>query len=183
LHKQKCLAGHCQARRGGRAGANQLWPVECRIARDWSQTETLGVGVGKYGRDDGDWDLLADAGLEFLIERARLETLTSYTELNATLERRTGLPGFDFARADERAAMGHLLYLIVERNRPATKRMISALVTYLGANDAGTGFYSLAQELGELPRDPSARAKLDFWVNEVQELHRYYSRRSQSSST
>jgi hypothetical protein len=64
--------------------------------------------------------------------------MTSYTELNATLQRRTGLAGFGFGRADERAAMGHLLYLIVERNRPATNLMISALVTYLDANDAGT---------------------------------------------
>jgi hypothetical protein len=83
-----------------------------------------------YGRDDEDWDQLADAGLVFLIERARLEKLTSYTELNATLQRRTGLPGFDFGRADERAAMGHLLYLIVERNRPATNLMISALTIF-----------------------------------------------------
>jgi hypothetical protein len=93
-----------------------------------------------YGRGEEDWDQLADAELAFLVERARLAKLTSYTELNATLERRTGLPGFDFGRADERAAMGHLLYLIVERNRPSTGLMISALVTYLGANDAGTGF-------------------------------------------
>ena len=42
-----------------------------------------------YGRDEEDWDQLADAGLAFLIERARLEKLTSYTELNATLQRRT----------------------------------------------------------------------------------------------
>jgi hypothetical protein len=109
-----------------------------------------------YGRDEADWDQLADAGLSFLIERARLAKLTSYTELNATLERRTGLPGFDFGRADERAAMGHLLYLIVERNRPTTKLMTSALVTYLDANDAGTGFYAFAQELGMLPRNASA---------------------------
>ena len=59
--------------------------------------------------DEGVWDQLADAGLAFLVERARLGKLTSYTELNATLERRTGLSGFDFGRADERAAMGHLL--------------------------------------------------------------------------
>ncbi len=51
-----------------------------------------------------------------MVERTRLETLRSYTELDATFKRRTGLPGFDFARADERAAMGHLLYLIFERN-------------------------------------------------------------------
>jgi hypothetical protein len=36
--------------------------------------------------------------------------------------------------ADERAAMGHLLYLIVERNRPSTGLMISALVTHLNAS-------------------------------------------------
>ena len=90
-----------------------------------------------YGRDDLAWDELARAGLEFLLERARLEKLTFYTELNATLIRRTGLPGFDFSRADERAAMGHLLYLIVELNRPETRLMISALVSYLDANDAG----------------------------------------------
>ena len=114
----------------------------------WLQTYIPEETWASTAVTDEDWDRLADAGLAFLVERARLETLTSYTELNATLERRTGLPGFDFARADERAAMGHLLYLIVERNRPATRRMISALVTYLGANDAGTGSYALAQEPG-----------------------------------
>jgi hypothetical protein len=131
-----------------------------------------------YGRSEEDWDQFADAGLAFLAERARLAKLTSYTELNATLERRTGLPGFDFGRADERAAMGHLLYLIVERNRPSTGLMISALVTYLDANDAGTGFYAFAQELGLLPRNVSASVKLDFWVGQVSALHQYYSRRS-----
>ena len=109
-----------------------------------------------------------------MAERARLGKLTSYTELNATLERWTGLVGFDFGRADERAAMGHLVYLIVERDRPATKLMISALVTYLGANDAGSGFYALAQDLGLLPRNASAQAKLDFLVSQVKGLYRCY---------
>jgi hypothetical protein len=136
--------------------------------------------VVAYGRSDEEWDLLADAGLAFLVERARLEKLTSYTELSATLQRRTGLPGFDFSRADERAAMGHLLYLIVERNRPSTHLMISALVSYLDVNDAGTGFYAFAQELGLLSRKASAEEKLDFWVKQVDALHKYYSRRSGS---
>jgi hypothetical protein len=153
-----------------------LRPVERHFARDEAPVGEDGSRlVGMYGRDDEDWDQLADAGLAFLIERARLEKLTSYTELNATLQRRTGLAGFDFGRADERAAMGHLLYLIVERNRPTTNTMISALVTYLDANDAGTGFYAFAQELGELPRNASAQAKLDFWVGQVQKLYQYYS--------
>jgi hypothetical protein len=132
--------------------------------------------VALYGRDDVIWDQLAQVGLEFLVERARLRKLTSYTEFNATLMRRTGLPGFDFSRADERAAMGHLLYLIVEVNRPLTGRMISALVTYLDANDAGSGFYAYAQDLGMLSRKASAQQKLDFWVGQVSDLHDYYSR-------
>jgi hypothetical protein len=130
--------------------------------------------VALYGRDDLAWDELVRAGLEFLLERARLEKLTSYTELNATLMRRTGLPGFDFSRADERAAMGHLLYLIVELNRPTTGLMISSLVSYLGANDAGSGFYAYAQDLGLLQRNASAMQKLEFWSRQVKALYAYY---------
>ena len=100
--------------------------------------------------------------------------MTSYTELNATLVRRTGLPGFDFDRQDERAAMGHLLGLTVDRNRPSTGLMISALVTYLDANDAGPGFYALAQQLGELPRGASSGAKWEFWVWHVRSVHEHY---------
>ena len=54
--------------------------------------------------------------------------------------------------------------------------MISALVTYLDANDAGTGLYAFANELGMLPRNASAQAKFDFWVGQVMALHQYYSR-------
>lgn len=78
--------------------------------------------------------------------------MTSYTEMNVTLARRTGLRSFDFDRADERAAIGNLLGLIVERNRPTTNLMISALVNYLDQNDAGPGFYALAQQDGSLLR-------------------------------
>jgi hypothetical protein len=130
--------------------------------------------VTLYGRDDLVWDELARVGLEFLVERARLGKLTSYTELNATLVRRTGLPGFDFSRADERAAMGHLLYLIVELNRPSTGLMISALVSYLDANDAGSGFYGYPQDLGLLRRNALAMEKLEFWAGQVKTLHEYH---------
>jgi hypothetical protein len=41
--------------------------------------------------------------------------------------------------------------------------MISALVTYLDANDAGTSFYSFARELGLLSRNTPAQENLDFW--------------------
>jgi hypothetical protein len=129
-----------------------------------------------FGRDQSDWDLLAEEGEAFLIERARLGRLTSYTELNAVLERRTGVRRFDFELQAERTAVGHLLGLIVvERNRPVTGLMISALVIYLDGNDAGSGFYKLAQDLGELPPGTlTPRVKEKFWVGQVKALHAYY---------
>jgi len=70
--------------------------------------------------------------------------------------------------------MGHLLGLIVERNRPTTGLMPSALVTYLDANDAGAGFYRLASQLDLVPCGASSRAKEEFWVTQVKALHTHY---------
>lgn len=70
-----------------------------------------------YGRADNEWDILVEAGRGLLVERAKLGKLTSYTELSVTLARRTGCRASDFERADERAAMGHLLGRIVGRDR------------------------------------------------------------------
>ncbi|WP_329147010.1 hypothetical protein OIU91_16130 [Streptomyces sp. NBC_01456] len=137
-----------------------------------------------YGRDDLEWDQLTEAGTKFLIERARLGKVTTYTELNFTLERRTGCRPFDFELPAERAAMGRLLGLIVlrdhererdhERDPAAPRLMLSALVHYLGANDAGSGFYELAKELGLLPPKASKAAKEEFWIRQINALyHRY----------
>ncbi|GII75684.1 hypothetical protein Sru01_06660 [Sphaerisporangium rufum] len=128
----------------------------------------------KYGRDDLTWDQLTEAGLEVLLECARRGDLIAYGDLNSELERRTGIPGFDFNRPDERAALGHLLWLIVERNRPETGMMISALVIYKGASDPGPGFFGLAADLGLLPRRPSADEKDEFWTKQVTGLHAHY---------
>ncbi len=124
-----------------------------------------------YGREDAEWEQLIEAGLAFLIERARMKRVTSYTELNSTLVRRTGLRGFDFEREDERAAMGYLLGLIVDRTYPITGLMISGLVHYLNANDAGSGFYVLAVRLGKLRRGAD---KDEFWVRELNDLYDHY---------
>lgn len=132
------------------------------------------VTVTGYGRTDDEWDRLTEAGLAFLIERARLGKTTTYTELNATLVRRTGVRAFDFAQESERAAMGRLLGLIVERNFPETKLMLSALVLYLHTNDAGAGFYALAVELGLLPRGTSTAMRQKFWIEQLNALYAYY---------
>ncbi|MFH8609373.1 hypothetical protein ACH4D5_18030 [Streptomyces sp. NPDC018029] len=127
-----------------------------------------------YNRADSEWEELVHAGRNFLVERAKLGKFTSYTELNVTLARRTGCRPFDFERADQRAAMGHLLGLIVERDQEVAPSdpplMLSALVNYLGANDAGSGFYQLAKELRLLPQSASADEKLDFWATQVKQL-------------
>ncbi|WP_236244097.1 hypothetical protein [Streptomyces sp. CC210A] len=135
-----------------------------------------------YGRADSEWGELVHAGRKFLIERAKLDTTTSYTELNATLARRTGCRPFDFERADERAAMGHLLGLIVEddqRREPTDPPlMLSALVIYLNANDAGSGFYQLAKEQGLLSVSASADERLVFWAGQLKRIRERYAARA-----
>jgi hypothetical protein len=127
-----------------------------------------------YGRSDEVWDELTDARLGFLVERARLRRTTSYTELNATLVQRTGLPRFEFERADERTAMGELLGRIVERTFPTTNLMISTLVIYLNENDAGSDFYALAKQLGLLAPSASKAAREAFWVGQVNAVYGHY---------
>jgi hypothetical protein len=61
-----------------------------------------------YGREAAEWDKLVRGGAEFLVERARMKRTTTYTELDAALVRRTGLRGFDFSQADDRAAVSCL---------------------------------------------------------------------------
>lgn len=70
--------------------------------------------------------------------------------------------------------MGHLLYLIVERNRPVSNLMISTVVIYLNANEPGTGFYVLAHDLDLLQRNAFGGESLDFWPQQVTALHEFY---------
>lgn len=130
-----------------------------------------------YGRSEEEWDVLVESGLKFLIERARMRKVTTYTEMNTTLARRTGCLEFDFDRADERAAMGHLLGLITERYDPESRIMISSLVHYLGANDAGPGFYDLARTFKILPKNASTAARLEFWISQINQVYQRESAR------
>ncbi len=130
--------------------------------------------MSDYGRPDDSWDLLVEAGGSFLQQRAVLSRTTSYTELSVTLAHRTGLPAFDFSQQIERAAMGHLLGMIVQRTYPSVGAMLSSLVIYLGANDAGPGFYSLAEQMRLLPKGASKAAKERFWVEQMTRVFSHY---------
>jgi hypothetical protein len=129
-----------------------------------------------YGREESDWEQLEHSGLGFLIERARFERITSYTEINQVLVQRTALRRFDFDQESERAAMSYLLDQISEHEYPRTVLLISALVHYLDANDAGPGFYKLAQKKKLIPPGLSRSAQWEFWVNHVGRVHAWYAR-------
>lgn len=133
-----------------------------------------------YGRDDAEWDKLIEAGLRFLLERARMGKATSYTEMNATLARRTGARPFDFEQDAERYAMGVLLEAIGERTLPGSGVMITAIVHFLNENDAGAGFYRYAQRVGLLRRGATDDEKLAFWSSQVDAVHAYYRRRGRT---
>jgi len=112
------------------------------------------------------------AGWEFLVAQARLERTTSYTETNTVLARRTGFREFDFDLDGERHAMGELLEQLSLRSFTQTGNLlISVLVQYLNANDAGPGFYRLAQRKGLLRPRASQDEKLTFWVSHVRAVH------------
>lgn len=136
-----------------------------------------------YGRDDDEWRTLVSAGIEFLLERAGMERTTSYTEFNHVISRRTGARLFDFNQDAERAAIGHLLEQVSEAAFDQCGGLIlSALVQYLDANDAGPGFYVLAKRKGfTVPRGAVARD--EFWLSQVTQLHARYARPSRSRRT
>ncbi|MGB3687398.1 MAG: hypothetical protein WA991_16425 [Ornithinimicrobium sp.] len=131
-----------------------------------------------YGRDETDWNELVAEAVDFLAAQARLARLTTYTELNTVLTQRTGQQAFDFSRESDRAAMGGLLGAAVDQTLSDIGAMISSIVIYLNANDAGPGFYKLATELGLLSTKPTVLEKEAFWAGQVRKVHEHYSRRT-----
>ncbi|GAA1994758.1 hypothetical protein [Amycolatopsis minnesotensis] len=124
-----------------------------------------------YGRDEQEWERLVEAARSFLVETAKLSRTTTYTELNAVLARRTGAMEFDFSLDRDRAALGHLLGCVVDRTYPSLGFMLSSLVQYLDANDAGPGFYALAQQLGLWK---SGQSRERFWIEQLTASYGHY---------
>lgn len=127
-----------------------------------------------FGRSEAEWQELQRLTSEFVTEQARLGRTTSYSEVNTTIARRSGLRPFDFDLANERVAMGHLLGEISRDSLAEHGVMLSAIVIYLNENDAGGGFYDLAVELRQLTPNPTPRQKEAFWVGQVNRVHEIY---------
>lgn len=130
------------------------------------------------------FDELVDETCRFLADIARAKRLTSYTELNTVLAQRTGQPAFDFAQAAERSRIALVLRDACLREiEKGGRYMLTSIVTYLGANDAGPGFFALAVELGDkldrpLRERASKDAKLTFWVEQTQAVFDAYAKRT-----
>lgn len=63
--------------------------------------------------------------------------------------------------------MGELLGQLSKRSFSQARLLISVLVQYLNANDAGQGFYELAQRKKLLRLNPSQDEKPTSWVQHV----------------
>ena len=128
-----------------------------------------------YGYSAEEWARLVDAAAVSLKRTASLQRDTSYTTLNRDIAARTGLVGFDFSTERGRAGMGHLLgdvvLATVDEGQPADRQlMLSAIVMYVGSNEPGPGFYSLATALKLLPEKATKEEKFEFWVKQYRDV-------------
>ncbi len=134
---------------------------------------TKGEG-GVYGRLETEWHELVQEAVDFLSAQAGLARMTTYTGLYTVLAQRTGQPPFDFSQDSGRAAVGALLGSVVDRTLSDSGAMLSSIVIYLNANDAGPGFYKLAAQLGLLEPRASTVQNEAFWTSQVKQVHAHY---------
>ena len=125
-----------------------------------------------YGRSDDEWDRMVNDAVSFLTEQARVKRTVSYSDLNSALATAGHVP-FDFGLERDRAAVGAVLGEAVGRTLGDPKVMLSAIVSYIGQNDPGPGFYKLAVELANTA---TADDKLAFWSKQVNAVHDRYAR-------
>lgn len=126
-----------------------------------------------YGRTEYEWDALMRAGWTFLLDQARNGELTTYGELNTVLAEQTGQPPWDFSTGLGRAAMGELLGRLSDKSFAESGLMISALCKFLNENDAGSGFYGKAAQLGLISDKMPRQAKWEFWVTHVTKVQEW----------
>lgn len=127
----------------------------------------------KYGRSEQEWDALIRVGWAVLLDTAQNGDLTTYGELNAALAEGTGQQPWDFSTGLGRAAMGELLGRLSDKSFAESGLMISALCKFLHENDAGSGFYGKAAQLGLISEKMSRQAKWEFWVTHVAKVQEW----------
>jgi hypothetical protein len=138
-------------------------------------------GSAMYGRTEGEWQELEQAGWDFLKVKASQrpgdaahDPTVSYSDANEELAATTGQPAFDFGQQADRTAMGYLLGRISRNHSwPVSRLLISALVRYHGEADAGPGFFNLAREVGLIHGSLSNLDRLEFWLHHIRQVQAY----------
>ena len=82
--------------------------------------------------------------------------------------------GLDHANPGHRQIGSNILGTISQESNAHDGIMLSALVTGKYDGEPADGFYDLAQEIGRLSVDASDIQKSDFWVKEVDRVHKFY---------
>src|SRR5262249_21250007 len=124
------------------------------------------VNVSRYGREEQECAALEEAGWQFLNAQAPTTGNVLHRDEHGS-GRQDWVREFDFDLDDERHAMGELLGQLSEQSFAQAGLLISVLVQYLNANDAGAGFYELALRKRLLRPRASQDEKLIFWVGHV----------------
>ncbi len=100
---------------------------------------------------------------EKLREVARQQTTTHYEDIAPTLGLKMGDPA-------DRVRIGQILGEISKQEHDADRPMLSAVMTHIGDERPGLGFYKLAQELGLVGTMDSET----FFIHELKRVLRYW---------
>lgn len=102
---------------------------------------------------------------EELKKIARNKRMTNYSDMG-------NLIGLDMATEYGRVRIAHILDDINKIEDQRSRPMLSSLVIHKDGNMPGPGYFECARGLGKF----TGQDKLEFWANEVNEIHKYWSR-------
>lgn len=100
-------------------------------------------GASRYAREDREWDALLAAGWGFPDRPGTTGADHVLHRNEHRTVRRTGVRECDFSLDSERHAMGGLIGQLSQRSFAQAGLLISVLVQYLNADDAGPGSTNL----------------------------------------
>lgn len=129
-----------------------------------------------HGRDDLEWNELAEAGLSILKFLAARKTQTDYTSFVQDLAVETGLRQFVFPQ--DRQVVGTLLADISKRGREDhPELLLSVLVHARATKMPGGGFFDLAKSVQLISEGVGEAEQMRFIVRQQEGLWAMYGRR------
>lgn len=102
---------------------------------------------------------------------ARLQQVAAYSDISP-------LVGLSMDNDQDRDEIARLLGEIAVYEHQSGRPMLTSLIVHKGDdNNPGKGFFSIAQELGLFNGSRGQILRLTFWINQVTEVHNYWSSR------